>query len=47
MVQLRKVKGQASAGAGPLAPGQRWRAGRKRAVVLRRLRGESLEALSR
>ena len=33
--------------AGPLAPGQRWSVGRKRDVVLRRLRGESLAALSR
>jgi len=32
---------------GALAPGQRWSAGRKREVVLRLLRGESLEALSR
>ncbi len=32
---------------GPLAPGQRWSAARKRDVVLRLLRGESLEALSR
>ena len=30
-----------------LAPGQRWSVGRKREVVLRLLRGESLEALSR
>ena len=37
----------AAAGAGSLAPGQRWSAGRKRDVVLRLLRGESLEALSR
>ena len=37
----------AAAGAGLLAPGQRWSAGRKREVVLRLLRGESLEALSR
>ena len=37
----------AAAGAGLLAPGQRWSAGRKRDVVLRLLRGESLEALSR
>ena len=36
-----------AAGAGSLAPGQRWSAGRKRDVVLRLLRGESLEALSR
>ena len=32
---------------GPLAPGQRWSAGRKREVVLRLLRGESLDGLSR
>jgi len=32
---------------GPLGPGQRWSAGRKRDVVLRLLRGESIEALSR
>ena len=36
-----------AAGAGALAPGQRWSAGRKRDVVLRLLRGESLDALSR
>ena len=33
--------------AGPLVPGQRWSVGRKRDVVLRLLRGESLAALSR
>ncbi len=32
---------------GPLAPGQRWSVGRKREVVLRLLRGESAEMLSR
>lgn len=32
---------------GPLAPGQRWSVMRKREVVLRLLRGESIEALSR
>jgi transposase len=32
---------------GPLAPGQRWSVGRKREVVLRLLRGESAEVLSR
>jgi transposase len=32
---------------GPLAPGQRWGAARKREVVLRRLRGEAAELLSR
>src|SRR5713101_5526527 len=33
--------------AGGLAPGQRWSVGRKREVVLRLLRGESAEDLSR
>ncbi len=33
--------------AGPLAPGQRWSVARKREVVLRLLRGESAELLSR
>ena len=37
----------AAAGVGSLAPGQRWSAGRKRDVVLRLLRGDSLDALSR
>ena len=37
----------AAAGAGGLAPGQRWSASRKRDVVLRLLRGESLDAVSR
>jgi hypothetical protein len=32
---------------GPLAPGQRWSAARKRGVVLRLMRGESAELLSR
>jgi len=32
---------------GPLAPGQRWSVARKREVVLRLLRGESAELLSR
>jgi len=32
---------------GPLAPGQRWTVAKKRAVVLRILRGESLVGLSR
>ena len=36
----------AAAGAGSLAPGQRWSASRTRDVVLRLLRGASLEALS-
>ncbi len=42
----RRATGE-SAGGGALAPGQRWSAGRKREVVLRLLRGESLDALSR
>ena len=32
---------------GPLAPGQRWSAARKREVVLRLLRGEAAELLAR
>lgn len=32
---------------GPLAEGQRWSAARKREVVLRLLRGESVDELSR
>lgn len=43
--RARRATGE-SAGGG-LAPGQRWSAGRKREVVLRVLRGESLDALSR
>ena len=40
--------GGAAGGAGaPLAPPRRWHAARKAQVVLRLLRGESLEALSR
>ena len=35
----------AAVGAGALAPGQRWSASRKRDVVLRLLRGESLELI--
>ena len=38
---------QAAVRPGPLAPGQRWSAARKREVVLRLLRGESVELLSR
>ena len=41
------VRADSAAGAGPLAREQRWSAGRKRDVVLRVLRGESLAALSR
>ncbi len=39
--------GQGAPRLGPLAPGQRWSVGRKREVVLRLLRGESVELLSR
>ena len=39
--------GAAVGEAGGLAPGQRWSASRKRDVVLRLLRGESLDAVSR
>ena len=37
----------AAVGSGALAPGQRWSASRKREVVLRLLRGESLDVVSR
>ena len=37
----------AAVGSGGLAPGQRWSASRKRDVVLRLLRGEPLDAVSR
>jgi hypothetical protein len=39
------IKG--GSGLGPLAPGQRWSAARKREVVLRLMRGEAAELLSR
>ena len=39
--------GQGGVGQRGLAPGQRWSVGRKREVVLRLLRGESVELLSR
>src|SRR3712207_5855633 len=38
---------QGAARLGPLAPGQRWSVARKREVVLRLMRGESAELLSR
>ena len=38
---------EGGAAQGPLAPGQRWSASRKREVVLRLMRGESAELLSR
>ena len=48
---LSPGQGAPSAGSvitlGPLAPGQRWSAARKREVVLRLMRGESAELLSR
>ena len=46
----RRVKGTGSAstlGSGALAPGQRWSAIRKRDAVMRLVRGESLDAVSR
>jgi transposase-like protein len=46
----RRATGDSAGGAaavGPLGPGQRWSPGRKREIVLRLLRGESTEALSR
>ena len=39
--------GHGGAGQGALTPGQRWSVGRKREVVLRLLRGESVELLAR
>jgi transposase len=39
--------GQGAPRSGPLAPGQRWSVGRKREAVLRLLRGEAAELLSR
>ena len=39
--------GAEDAASGPLAPGQRWSMSRKREVVLRLLRGEAAEDLSR
>ena len=43
--RFQEVRGMFPAGG--LAPGQRWSAARKREVVLRMLRGEPIEALSR
>src|SRR3954469_16616182 len=42
---MLSITGQA-AGAGPLAPGQRWSLARKHEVVLRLMRGEPVEAVS-
>ena len=57
MVQSKRVKGArratgvgadaAAVGSGALARGQRWSASRKRDVVLRLLRAESLDTVSR
>ena len=44
--EARPVAPEGSA-IGPLGPAQRWSAGRKRAVVLRLLAGDSVELLSR
>jgi hypothetical protein len=44
---LDAPSGGSGATLGPLAPGQRWSVGRKREVVLRLMRGESAELLSR
>ena len=43
---MLSITGQATE-AGPLAPGQRWSLARKHEVVLRLLRGEPVEAVSR
>jgi hypothetical protein len=44
---IAAAPGAACAKVGPLAPGQRWSVARKREVVMRLLRGESVELLSR
>ena len=44
---MAAAPGAASSKVGPLAQGQRWSVARKREVVLRLLRGESVELLSR
>ena len=46
-VRRATVASTAERAAGPLASGQRWTASRKREVVLRIIRGESLDKLSR
>lgn len=43
----REVATSRTAVVGPLAPGQRWTVTKKREVVLRIFRGESLDSLSR
>src|SRR4051794_34851998 len=45
-LSMLSITGQA-AGTGPLVPGQRWSLARKHEVVLRLLRGEPVEAVSR
>ena len=45
--KTRMEDGGERKGSGPLGPGQRWTAPRKREVVLRLLRGESVDAISR
>ena len=45
--RARAPRRKDGAAPGPLAPGQRWSAARKREVVLRLMRGESAELLSR
>jgi transposase-like protein len=47
VVTMTKNNVDAKKVAGPLGAGQRWSLGRKREVVLRMLRGESIDALSR
>jgi hypothetical protein len=47
MVPVPGAPATAAPEVGPLAPGQRWSVARKREVVLRLLRGESVELLSR
>ena len=42
-----EYEAESEADVGALAPGQRWSAGRKKEIVLRLLRGEPLDALSR
>ena len=45
--EARMDDGSGKSVSSPLGPGQRWTAPRKREVVLRLLRGESVDALSR
>jgi transposase len=43
----RRASGASTDAGGPLASGQRWTVSRKRELVLRMFRGESLDSLSR